>query len=228
MIHIQYSDGHQACFNYIKRKESFWNVTLTISKEKYVVLNCPGYTVCWSVSASIFVVVFVFPQLTARVVLKLQLQLLVLNGWEYENICVHTYGGRQGSTKMLSESQITHDSWWMCTDDGSRLLTERAILYENCTDTQSRARHFHQILPAKCLGRALHCAERCELLVLLTMVQKQGKDDSIVKTSMHLVNEDLNFGPSAMFKIAIYCLSKIFTKRAKSHRVFHDHCLVVM
>lgn len=116
MIHIQYSDGHQACFNYIKRKESFWNLTLTISKEKYVVLNCPGYTVCWSVSASVFVV-FVFPQLTARVVLKLQLQLLVLNGWEYENICVHTYGGRRGSTKMLSESQITHDSWWTCTDD---------------------------------------------------------------------------------------------------------------
>lgn len=51
MIHIQYSDGHQACFNYIKRKEPFWNVTLAISKEKYVVLNCPGYTVCWSDSS---------------------------------------------------------------------------------------------------------------------------------------------------------------------------------
>lgn len=109
MPYYKYSDGHQACFNYIKRKESFWNVTLTISKEKYVVLNCPGYTVCWSVSASIFVVVFVFPQLTARVVLKLQLQLLVLNGWEYENICVHTYGGRQGSCKDVI--RITNHSW---------------------------------------------------------------------------------------------------------------------
>lgn len=105
-------------------------------KEKRVVLKCHSYhfkrEIC-SVKLSwlhcLLLLFFLFPQLTACVVLKLQLQLLVLNGWEHKHICVHTYGGKTGKHKDVIrianhswQLVDVHGWWFQVTDTKSDLV----------------------------------------------------------------------------------------------------------
>lgn len=156
-----------------------------LHKEKRVVLKCHSYhfkrEIC-SVKLSwwhclLLLLFFFFPQLTACVVLKLQLQLLVLNGWEHKHICVHTYGGKTGKHKdviRIAKSLVTVGGcarmmvpgYWQKERFGMKTVpTPRAEPGSaGCPLIATLAWHFHQILPAECLGRAPHCAERRRLL----------------------------------------------------------------
>lgn len=209
-----------------------------LHKEKRVVLKCHSYhfkrEIC-SVKLSwlhcLLLLFFLFPQLTACVSTETSAAAV---GFERMRTQTHLrshirrkggeaqrrYQNRKSLVTVGGCARMMVPGCWQKERFGMKTVpTPRAEPGSaGCPLIATWAWHFRQILPAECLGRAPHCAERCRLTSMIPWWKRQCV--SSVKT-WPLVRQECS-------KLSCIVHRKIFAKRAKRHGVFHDRCPVVM